>query len=105
MTKKAFDKIAEGLNEALAIARGEATPSKLRVPPEIDVRAIRAKTKLSQDDFAAVFGFTVHQIRQWEQCRNRPTGAVRVYLLLINGSPMKMLELLRDTEISGRNVA
>lgn len=26
MSKKAFDKIAEGLNEALAIARGEAKP-------------------------------------------------------------------------------
>ena len=38
MSTKAFDKIAEGLNEALAIARGEAKPAKLHVPPEIDVR-------------------------------------------------------------------
>ena len=40
MSKKAFDKIAEGLNEALSIARGEAMPAKLHVPAEIDVRAI-----------------------------------------------------------------
>lgn len=105
MTKKAFDKIAEGLTEALAVARGEAAPSKLRVPPEIDVRAIRAKTKLSQDDFAAVFGFTVHQIRQWEQGRNRPTGAVRVYLMAIDESPDQMLTILRSAEISRRKVA
>jgi len=29
MAKKAFDKIAKSLNEALAIARGEARPAKL----------------------------------------------------------------------------
>jgi len=29
MSKKAFDKIAEGLTEALAIARGEKKPSRL----------------------------------------------------------------------------
>jgi putative transcriptional regulator len=53
MSKKAFDKIAAGLNEALAVARGAAKPSKLHVPPEIDVKEIRTKLKLSQDDFAA----------------------------------------------------
>ena len=56
MSKNAFDKIAAGLTEALEVARGNAKPSKLSVPPEIDVRAIRQKLKLSQDGFAAEFG-------------------------------------------------
>jgi hypothetical protein len=42
-----------------AIARGEEKPAKLFVPPEIDVRAIRAKLQLSQEDFASAFGFTL----------------------------------------------
>jgi hypothetical protein len=33
MSKKVFDKIAEGLHEVLAIARGEAKPARLFVPP------------------------------------------------------------------------
>jgi len=66
MTKHAFAKIAEGLTEALALARGEAEPARVHVPQEIDVRAIRSKTRLSQEAFASVLGFTVHQIRQWE---------------------------------------
>jgi putative transcriptional regulator len=66
MSKRAYDKIAEGLKEAIAIARGEEKPARLFVPPEIDVRVIRAKLQLSQEDFASAFGFTVHQIRQWE---------------------------------------
>lgn len=49
MTKKAFDKIAEGLKEALAVARGDKKPFRLHVPPEIDVRSIRAKLNLKQD--------------------------------------------------------
>ena len=32
MARKAFDKVAEGLNEALAIARGVAKPARLYLP-------------------------------------------------------------------------
>jgi len=47
MSKKAFDKIASGLNEALEIARGNPKPAKLYVPAEISVRDIRKKLCLS----------------------------------------------------------
>ena len=94
MSKKAFDKIAEGLNEALAVARGHAGSAKMHVPPEMDVRAVRAKTGLSQDAFASSFGFTVHQVRQWEQGRNRPLGAMRAYLLTIERDHAVILGLL-----------
>jgi putative transcriptional regulator len=95
MSKRAFDKIAEGLREAIAVARGEEKPAKLFVPPELDVRVIRARVRLSQEDFASAFGFTVHQIRQWEQGRSRPLGAVRAYLMIIDRDPKRVLELLR----------
>ena len=95
MSKRAFDQIAEGLTEALAIARGEAEPARIHVPAEMDVRAIRAKMRLSQQAFASVFGFTVHQIRQWEQGRNRPLGAMRAYLMLIDHDPASVLQTMR----------
>ena len=95
MSKKAFDKIAAGLTEALAIARGEKKPAKLHIPPAIDVRAIRARTGLSQDDFATAFGFTINQIREWEQGRARPLGGVRAYLVIIEREPKRVLELLK----------
>jgi putative transcriptional regulator len=94
MSKRAFDKIAEGLNEALAVARGEVGAARMHVPPEMDVRAVRAKTGLSQDAFASSFGFTVHQVRQWEQGRNRPLGAMRAYLLVIDRRPEVVREAL-----------
>jgi putative transcriptional regulator len=103
MAKKAFDQIAEGLREALAIARGQAKPAKLHIPPEIDVGAIRARTRLSQEDFAAAFGFTINQIRDWEQGRARPLGGVRAYLLIIERDAKRVLELLRNAR--GRRAA
>jgi putative transcriptional regulator len=97
MSKKAFDKIAAGLNEALEIARGNAKPSKLYVPTEIGVREIRKKLNLSQDDFAAKFGFTINQIRDWEQGRTRPLGGLRAYLMLIKSDPKAVSQLLSDS--------
>jgi putative transcriptional regulator len=95
MSKRAFDKISEGLNEALAFARGELKGAKLHVPPEIDVRAIRSKLHLSQEDFASIFGFTIDQIRAWEQGRCRPLGGVRAYLMIIDRDPKTVIAILR----------
>ncbi|HRY05948.1 MAG TPA: transcriptional regulator [Hyphomicrobiaceae bacterium] len=107
MSKRAFDKIAEGLNEALAIAKGDARPAKLFVPPEISVKSIRQKLQLSQDDFAAHFGFSINQIKDWEQGRSRPIGGVRAYLMLIERNPAAVLKLLKSIadEVSAEKVA
>jgi putative transcriptional regulator len=95
MSKKAYDQITEGLREAVAFARGENTGAKVHVPAEINVRAIRTKLGLSQEDFASSYGFTPHQIKQWEQGRCRPLHANRAYLMIINRSPDQVLKLLR----------
>ena len=101
MSKHAFEQIAEGLNEALAVARGEAVPCKLHVPAEIDVKGIRAKTGLSQKDFASTFAFGLDQLKQWEQSRSRPVQAMRAYLLLINARPADMVKALREINTIG----
>ena len=43
MTKRAFDKIANGLREAIAIAKGKADPATYRVhiPTETDVKCVK----------------------------------------------------------------
>lgn len=94
MAKRAFGKIAEGLSEALAVARGDARRARLHVPAEIDVKAIRTKRGISQEDFAAQFGFTVNQIKDWEQGRSRPLGGVRAYLMIIDRDGDGVLALL-----------
>jgi putative transcriptional regulator len=97
MTRKARDKIAAGLREAIAVARGEERPARLYVPAEIDVKAIRRQTGLSQEVFASSYGFTVEQIRAWEQGRNRPLGGVRAYLMMIDSDHEGVARILEAT--------
>ena len=84
MSKRAFDKIRAGLEDA--IARGEADPASYRVhvPAEIDVKAIRRKLGMSQAEFAASFGFGLDAVQNWEQGRRRPEGA---FLEVIDREP------------------
>jgi len=105
MSKRAFDKIKEGLVEAVAVARGEAEPARLHVTEDIDVREIRRKLAMSQERFASAFGFTVSQIRDWEQGRTGPSGGLRAYLTMIDGAPEKVRELLAAARARGRRVA
>ena len=69
---------------------------RLKVQPEIDVKAIRAKLSMSQKDFAAEFGFTYDQIKAWEHKRFRPQGGARAYLMIIERDPNAVLAILRQ---------
>ncbi len=84
----AFRSIERGLKEAIAHARGEdpATIHEIEVP-EPDVRAIRARTGLSQAAFARSIGVAKATLLNWEQRRRRPEGPARVLLALIAKDP------------------
>ncbi len=41
---------------------------------EIDVKAIRAKLDMTQEEFAGRFGFSINTLRDWEQGRRVPEG-------------------------------
>ncbi|HZZ36558.1 MAG TPA: transcriptional regulator [Caulobacteraceae bacterium] len=78
-----------GLEEAVEIVEGRADPATYRVhvPLEVDVKAVRARTGLSQSKFAARFGFKKTAVRDWEQRRRRPEAAARVLLMVIDREP------------------
>jgi putative transcriptional regulator len=58
---KAFDTIAAGLADAIAFAEGDTSKGRVAAGP--DVKAIRAKTKLSQAKFAAKLHIPVATVR------------------------------------------
>ncbi|MBV9992237.1 MAG: helix-turn-helix domain-containing protein [Alphaproteobacteria bacterium] len=97
MSKSVADSIRRGMEQALAHARGEANPSQYRVhiPREIDVRAIREKLGLTQEEFARRFGFSVNTLRHWEHGRRVPEGPTRAYLLVIDRAPKAVEKALR----------
>ena len=97
---KAYDTIRAGLEDALAHAKGKSTGAvvhQIKVP-EPDVVAIRAKSGLSQAEFARSIGVAVGTLRGWEQGRRRPEGAARVLLALIAKRPSIVKEELRQRQ-------
>lgn len=90
--------LIEAMNEALAHARGEiALPSRIvTIPLETDVRAIRARFKLSREKFAARFGLDHRAVQEWEQGRRRPDRATRVLLKIIEREPEAVERALAD---------
>jgi len=89
---KAFDKIAGGLADAIAYAEGDTGKGRIAAGP--DVKAIRAKTKLSQSQFAARLRVPVATIRDWEQRRRAPDAPARTLLAMVDADPKAALELM-----------
>jgi putative transcriptional regulator len=61
----------------------------------MDVRAIRTKLGMTQQQFAGEFGFSVNTLRHWEQGKRQPEGPTRAYLLVIDRAPDTVRKVLR----------
>jgi putative transcriptional regulator len=89
MSKRAFDKIVTGLGEARAYLDGTADKERYRVhvPENVDVKKIRSRLGLSQEAFAATYGFAISAVRDWEQGRRRPERSARILLKIVEKEP------------------
>jgi putative transcriptional regulator len=83
-------RLINAAKEARAIARGVADPKTYRVhvPDDIDVKRIRRRLKLTQNEFARRFGIPQGTLRDWEQGRRQPEGPARAFLLVIQHEPV-----------------
>ena len=100
MSHKAFSKIADGLKDAVAIAEGRAVSASYRVhvPRRVDVKALRGRLNLTQEEFALRYHLTLARVRDWEQGRSDPDGAVRAYLKVITKNPKAVERALAETD-------
>lgn len=95
---KVADSIRRGLREALSYAEGKADERAYRVhvPERIDVKAIRTRLDMTQEEFAGRFGFSVNTLRHWEQGMRQPEGPTRAYLLVIDRAPKAVQKALQS---------
>jgi putative transcriptional regulator len=91
------DSIKRGLQEAITFAGGSAGKPgyAVHIPATVDVKGIRAKLGMSQQEFAGRFGFSVNTLRHWEQGTRIPEGSARAYLLVIARAPDEVEAALR----------
>ena len=94
------ENILEGLEDALHYAKGNTEGQRshnVSVPQNINVKAIRRKLQMSQQEFSDSFGFSIHSIRNWEQGKRHPRGTARVLLTVIERNPQAVQHALADT--------
>ena len=91
------DKLLRSAQQARDWVNGKPVRARVTyVPvPEIDVRKLRNKMKLSQTQFAAKFGFSLDSIQDWEQGHRQPEGPARILLAVIARNPKAVEEAIR----------
>lgn len=93
-----FEKLSESLRQAGRIRRGERAPGRVSEIRPADVKAIRARLRRSQQEFAAMIGVSVATLRNWEQGRRRPEGPARALLKVAERNPLAVAEALLGSE-------
>ena len=117
MKKSLGKRLADAMDEAIAVSRGERAPSRVwRVTKRSDgmwsrvqiaPEAVRLRNKaafdkrqivearralgLSQAKFAGLLGVSVDTLQNWEQGRRKPTGAACVLLRIAAKNPDAVL--------------
>ena len=91
---KAFEEISTGLEEAIKHAKGKRNQVVIHKPETINVKAIRAKTGMSQQRFCATFGISLGTLRHWEQGLRSPRGPARVLLKVVDYDPKAVIRAI-----------
>jgi len=95
MDKQHFAKLIEGLDNAAALAQGDASKAKkTHVVPVVDARETRKVLNLTRHQFAERFFLSARTIQNWEQGLRTPDDAARLYLLLVRHNPVMVQETL-----------
>lgn len=71
--------------------RGQA--ARMTKAKRPDAAEARARTGLSQQEFATLLGVSARTLQDWEQGRREPTGAARTLLRVAVTHPKILLEL------------
>ena len=92
MMTKAFSSIKRGLQQAIRHRKGKRVARlRLHVPPEVDVKSIRERTGLTQEQFAATFAISLGALRHLERGDRKPRGTALVLLNVIAKEPQAVL--------------
>lgn len=94
MKKEHFDKLVASIKEAGDIKVGRKAPSRVYEikPPEI--KTVRQKLNVSQNEFALMIGVSVRTLQNWEQGRRKPEGPAKALLRIASRNPSAVLDAL-----------
>jgi len=92
MKKSDFESLQRALTQVEDYKAGKRAGFVVHEP--VDVREVRAKTKLTRTRFAERFGLDSRTVEQWEQGRRKPDKSSETYLRLIDKAPDTVADLV-----------
>lgn len=94
MNDKDFQKLVESVKQMGAIMRGEKIPHRRTVVTTVDVKALRERLGLTQNQFSGMMGVSIRTLQNWEQGRREPEGPAKALLRVVEKEPQAVLSAL-----------
>lgn len=95
--------ILQGLREALAYKRGQLTEADgIKIhrfgskPIIVDIKALRKKLKLTQNEFAYFIHASPRAVQHWEQKTRQPDGPTLVLLQVLEQNPKAVWKAIQE---------
>ncbi len=98
MKDELFADLVASVKEGGEILRGEKEPARTSPYDRLNIKRIREKYDLTQEQFAAMLGISVRTLRNWEQGRRVPEGPAMVLLRVADKHPQAVLDAVRSLE-------
>ena len=102
---KIYDELMKGLNEAVAIEKGEIKGHKTiyRIEPakeytRTQIKKIRNATGMTQSVFAEYMGVSPKTVEAWERGTNHPTGSACRLLSILESGELEELSFVRKID-------
>jgi putative transcriptional regulator len=94
MKREHFEKLVASIKEAGEIKAGRKTPSRVYEINPPDIKTVREKLNVSQNEFALMIGVSVRTLQNWEQGRRKPEGPAKALLRIASRNPGAVLDAL-----------
>jgi putative transcriptional regulator len=96
MRKNEFSLLIESIKEAGEIKSGKKEPSRKFIYEKPNIKAIRKRLHVTQNEFALMIGVSKGTLQNWEQGRREPDGPARALLHVASKNPKAVFEALHS---------
>jgi putative transcriptional regulator len=94
MNDKDFQKLVASVKQMGAIMHGENIPHRRTVLSTVDVKALRERLGLTQNEFSGMIGVSIKTLQNWEQGRREPEGPAKALLRVVEKEPQAVMNAL-----------
>jgi len=94
MDDNLFNELLGSIKQAGRIHQGKEDASRRFVYDDINVKAVREGTGLSQNKFATTIGVSVRTLQNWEQGHRQPQGPALALLTIFKNDPEHAIQAL-----------